>query len=115
MIEIECPHCDEGIELEDDVFGLFDCPHCDEEFAWEDDDNDEDVSNEYTTNPLKISGMKIGFGSLLFTPMIWPGLPVLFGMELEGWVITFFIAVGLFSAGISVLLTAGIMNLNENR
>ena len=34
MVEIECPHCDEGIELDDDVFGLFDCPHCDEEFEW---------------------------------------------------------------------------------
>ena len=62
MVEIQCPHCDEDIELEDDVFGLFDCPHCDEEFAWEDDDNDEDVSNEYTTNPPVISGVKIGIG-----------------------------------------------------
>ena len=34
MVEIECPHCDEGIELEDDVFGLFDCPFCEEEFEW---------------------------------------------------------------------------------
>ena len=63
MVEIECPHCDEGIELEDDVFGLFDCPHCDEEFSWED---DEDVSNEYTTNPPVISGVKIGIGILGF-------------------------------------------------
>ena len=34
MVEIECPHCDEGIELDDDDFGLFECPHCDEEFEW---------------------------------------------------------------------------------
>ena len=34
MVEIQCPHCDEGIELEDDVFGLFDCPFCEEEFEW---------------------------------------------------------------------------------
>ena len=39
MVEIQCPHCDEDIELEDDVFGLFDCPHCDEEFIWEDDED----------------------------------------------------------------------------
>lgn len=62
MVEIQCPHCAEDVELENDVFGLFDCPHCDEEFAWEDDGNDEDVSNEYTTNPLKISWVKIGIG-----------------------------------------------------
>ncbi len=34
MVEIQCPHCDEDIELEDGVSGLFDCPHCDEEFSW---------------------------------------------------------------------------------
>ena len=35
MVEIECPHCDEGIELDDDAFGLFECPFCEEEFEWE--------------------------------------------------------------------------------
>ena len=59
MVEIQCPHCDEDVELENGVFGLFDCPHCDEEFAWEDDG---DVSNEHTTNPPVISGIKIGIG-----------------------------------------------------
>ena len=34
MVEIQCPHCDEDIELEDGVSGLFDCPHCDKEFSW---------------------------------------------------------------------------------
>jgi len=70
MVEIQCPHCDEDVELENDVFGLFDCPHCDEEFAWEDDDNDEDVSNEYTTNPPVISGVKIGIGIVGFVLLL---------------------------------------------
>ena len=30
---IQCPHCDEDIEL-DFTEGLFDCPHCDEQFSW---------------------------------------------------------------------------------
>ena len=34
MGEIQCPHCEEDIELEDGTSGLFDCPHCDEEFSW---------------------------------------------------------------------------------
>ena len=34
MVEIQCPHCDEDIELEDGISGLFDCPHCDKEFSW---------------------------------------------------------------------------------
>ena len=33
MPVIQCPHCDEDIEL-DFTEGLFDCPHCDEEFTW---------------------------------------------------------------------------------
>ena len=35
MAEIQCPHCEEDIELENDIFGLFDCPHCGEEFSWD--------------------------------------------------------------------------------
>ena len=34
MVVIQCPHCENNIELEDDASGLFDCPHCDEEFSW---------------------------------------------------------------------------------
>ena len=37
MVMIQCPHCDEDIELDDDDFGLFECPHCEEEFEWESD------------------------------------------------------------------------------
>ena len=39
MVEIECPHCDEDIELDDDEFGLFECPYCEEEFLWEQESN----------------------------------------------------------------------------
>jgi len=112
MVEIECPHCDEGIELDDDVFGLFDCPHCDEEFAWEDDDNDEDVSNEYTTNPLKISGIKVGLGILLVAAIVWPVGPALFNGGNGGQyddLISLLVAFVIFCVGISVLFTAGIM------
>ena len=37
MVEIQCPHCDEDVELEDGASGLFDCPHCNKEFEFEDD------------------------------------------------------------------------------
>ena len=45
MVEIECPHCDEDIELDDDEFGLFECPNCEEEFEWypESTNQDEDL------------------------------------------------------------------------
>ena len=35
MAELQCPHCEEDIELNDGAYGLFDCPYCDEEFEWE--------------------------------------------------------------------------------
>ncbi|MAE78441.1 MAG: hypothetical protein CL967_01505 [Euryarchaeota archaeon] len=37
MVEVQCPHCDEDVELEDGIFGLFHCPHCNNEFEFEDD------------------------------------------------------------------------------
>ena len=34
MVLIQCPHCEEEIELDDDAFGEFQCPHCEGEFEW---------------------------------------------------------------------------------
>ena len=34
MGDIQCPHCEEDIELEEGEYGLFECPYCDEEFSW---------------------------------------------------------------------------------
>ena len=103
MVKIQCPHCDKDVELENDVFGLFDCPHCDEEFAWEDDSDDRDVSNEYTTNPFKISGIKVGLGILLIAVIVCPVIPVLFGIDDALVLVYMFAALILFCIGIVVL------------
>ena len=34
MVLIQCPHCEEEIELDDDAFGEFQCPYCEGEFEW---------------------------------------------------------------------------------
>lgn len=34
MVEVECPHCETNVALDDDEFGVFICPHCDIEFEW---------------------------------------------------------------------------------
>ncbi|RJV00886.1 MAG: hypothetical protein DWC06_04250 [Candidatus Poseidoniales archaeon] len=34
MVELQCPHCEKDIELDQGAFGLFDCPYCKEEFSW---------------------------------------------------------------------------------
>jgi predicted RNA-binding Zn-ribbon protein involved in translation (DUF1610 family) len=41
MVEIQCPHCEKDIELEDGLSGMFDCPYCNNEFVWEDNENGE--------------------------------------------------------------------------
>ena len=34
MVVIECPHCSEDIEMDDDAYGLFECPYCSGEYEW---------------------------------------------------------------------------------
>ena len=102
MVEIQCPHCEEDIELEDDVFGLFVCPHCDEEFLWEDDDYDEDVSNfdnNGLNNPLMII---VGFFILLVAVIVGFSFDTMAGVMA---------AIVIFGVGIGVLFAAGIMAL----
>ncbi len=57
MVLLQCPHCDDEIELDDGSFGLFDCPHCENEFEWEDSDDDE-VGN---FEPIGTESMNVHF------------------------------------------------------
>lgn len=34
MVVIECPHCSDEIEMDDDSYGLFECPSCGGEYEW---------------------------------------------------------------------------------
>ena len=58
MVEIQCPHCEEDIELEDGTFGLFDCPHCDEDFSW---GSDNDLGMESNSKLKDFLSSGIGF------------------------------------------------------
>lgn len=74
MVEIECPHCEKDIQLDDGVFGLFECPHCEEEFAW----NQENIS-DYESSPGEF-----------ITGLLAPFLITFFGLfivsiTLDGW------------------------------
>ncbi len=74
MVEIQCPHCEEDIELEDGASGLFDCPHCDEEFSWgSDTEVGENSRNIVVINFIVKWGTIIGFG-LIFLALIALGL-----------------------------------------
>lgn len=34
MVVIECPHCDEDLEMDDGAHGLFECPYCGNDYEW---------------------------------------------------------------------------------
>ena len=67
MVVIQCPHCNEDIELGDDNFGLFDCPHCDKEFEFESssDNRRPNLTNKMVLALSLISIMIISSGALL--------------------------------------------------
>ena len=69
MVLLQCPHCDDEIELEDGFFGLFDCPHCENEFEWESPNGDE-VGN---FEPIGTESMNVHFkkaGTILALTLI---------------------------------------------
>ena len=78
MVEVECPHCDEDIELDDDDFGLFECPYCEEEFEWEnDDDNTINImpaDNFSFSDLLYFIPILIFFGVVCGIGLVWLGI-----------------------------------------
>jgi len=48
MVEIQCPNCDEVVELDDGASGWYSCPYCDEDFS---------------------HGEEVGYAELSFTPL----------------------------------------------
>lgn len=66
MVVIQCPHCGEDVELEDDASGLFDCPLCGNDFDW---------SGDFQTIDLKVKFLLFLFSifspSILFIVSFW--------------------------------------------
>ena len=88
MVVIECPHCEEHIELDDDASGLFECPFCEGEFEWGENDtlapaSTGDPNNSITT----FSHIAHGLGGVL----------LIFGL-FSNWII---LSAGEFSLGIT--------------
>ena len=68
MVELECPHCELEVDLEDGVYGLFTCPHCQKDFDWS-------VRTKWTIEYFSRLTMRIGLGLLaigfLSTVLLW--------------------------------------------
>ena len=75
MVEIQCPHCEADVLLDDGAEGLFDCPYCEEEFEWgiESEEVFEEKTNLEATQPgflVNIPGVTFRAvlgGSVIFT------------------------------------------------
>ena len=94
MVVIQCPHCEEDIELEDGASGLFDCPYCNRDFAWK---------GDFQTNDLKVKFLLFLFSifspSLLSFVSLWIMVTV---FPPSGWdILGYFI----ISIGICLLYT----------
>lgn len=103
MVEIQCPHCEEDIELEDGSSGLFDCPHCGDEFEWDNHngdlvDNSDNFSREALVHQLKIAGKivpitVISMVVLMFLVLLLGDFPRKINSLEESFGWTFYIAI----------------------
>ena len=92
MVVIECPHCEEHIELDDDTSGLFECLFCEGEFEWGESDTLEPTSTGDPNNSITtFSHIAHGLGGAL----------LIFGL-FSNWVVLLSgqIAVGITPFGI---------------
>ena len=94
MVVIQCPHCEEDIELEDGASGLFDCPYCNKDFEWD---------GDFQIDDLKVKFLIFLFGifspSLLFFVSLWIQIAA---FPPSGWDVLFYF---LISIGICVVYT----------
>jgi|TARA_B110000914_G_scaffold62314_1_gene54220 hypothetical protein len=67
MVVIQCPHCNDDIELGNNDFGSFDCPHCNKEFEYESssDNGRLNLTNKMVLALSLISIMIISSGAFL--------------------------------------------------
>jgi len=104
MVEIQCPHCEEDIELEDGASGLFDCPYCDNEFSFG--DNELVAPTLFRpSQPFMSMGMKIGLAIIAIGVITFIGFAIFeddsgeFGSGM--WI---FIPCGILAIGIPIVV-----------
>jgi hypothetical protein len=107
MVEIQCPHCEEDVELEDGASGLFDCPHCDEEFSYGDDEENGKVETVQTPDTTGKSPLKIIVKWGCYITIALFALAIISGIFLDGYEIYFSVAIAM-AAGSVLLVTIAI-------
>ena len=132
MVGIKCPHCDEGIELDDDDFGFFECPFCEEEFEWNPESTNDDeelfVQGEFWFGSLVpfltallgifFSYIVVGdtwdlLGWLACSCLLWPILAIgigIYGFTKKRKLLWFGAATSLAVAAVLMLLVIMVIN-----
>ena len=115
MVEIQCPDCDEDIELDDGASGLFDCPHCDEEFSWGYDADEVHVLYLFKQwwNIFVNWGVKVGLGIISFGIIVfmWFSITEGSGDGEFGSGMWFIFPFGIWIVGVSVVIISFLLRL----
>ena len=106
MVLIECPHCEEHIELDDDAIGLFACPHCEGEFEWGEEEPSSNIMRDYASmnhdHFLSHPATRIAVGSTVACVFGIIGITIGIGPVLMG---VFFSDIGAGGLGGFLILT----------
>ena len=105
MVEIQCPHCEEDIELKHGSTGLFNCPYCHEEFSYEGDDifmpTFSDKLQIFMTVGMKIGLAIVGLGVVLFLGFLIDEGPNCTEFGCGMWI---YIPCGIWAIGIPIVV-----------
>lgn len=105
MVVIQCPYCEEDIELEDGVVGLFDCPLCGENFSYEGGEIDEPSLLHRLQNFMS-AGIKTGLAVIALGAVSFVALAVNEGPNCTefGCGMWIYIPCGIWAIGIPILV-----------
>lgn len=72
IVVVQCPHCVEDIELENNSFGLFECPYCSGEFEYEPEYEpvNEPIIEDLIPESNYNLSFKFGMGFLFFSALL---------------------------------------------
>ena len=104
VVVIQCPHCEEDVELEDGVSGVFDCPHCGDDFSYGDEEFRE-LSLFQRSQLFMSTGVIIGLVVIAIGVITFLGFAIFnddggeFGSGM--WI---FIPCGIFAVGIPIVV-----------
>ena len=107
MVAIQCPHCQEDVELEGGETGLFDCPYCNNDFTWDGGLRTNDLKVQFLVFLFSVFSPSLSFiASLLIMSIVGGGG----GYAALGY---FFISVGICLFYTTILAIISVLKKNK--